>query len=87
VLLVEVPGDHLQRLVDGRDVEIPEEVPEVWPRPLRRELVPYPIEDEEHLAERRREMHLIDFEEYRELLLETYRPAPAPETGGDGPDG
>jgi hypothetical protein len=47
------------------------------------EMVPYPIEDEEHLAERRRELHLIDFEEYRELVMDTYRPTPRPAERGE----
>jgi hypothetical protein len=43
------------------------------------ELVPYPIEDEEHLDERRERMGLGPFEEYRRLLLETYGRTPKTE--------
>jgi hypothetical protein len=43
------------------------------------ELVPYPIEDEARLDERRERMGLPPFEEYRRLLLEVYGRAPKEE--------
>lgn len=49
------------------------------------ELVPRPIEDEERLDERREEMGLGPFEEYRRLLLETYGRAPEPAEGEEPP--
>lgn len=47
------------------------------------ELVPHPIEDRDHLDERRQEMGLGPFEEYRRLLLEAY--GRAPEAGEPSP--
>jgi hypothetical protein len=43
------------------------------------ELVPFPIEDEEHLDERRERLGLGPFEEYRRVLLEAYGRAPKAE--------
>lgn len=52
------------------------------------ELVPYPIEDEARLDERRERMGLPPFEEYRRLLLEVYGRAPkAEEEPGPGEGG